>query len=170
MAQKNLSFDDVAKAAKSIEKQGQEPNTKNIREYLGRGSLSTISKFLQKWRNEKEQEKRIEEIDLKEVLGKMNTDLIVDFFSNEHPQVIALALSHLESEQVANILKKFPQSNSQNILARMENLGPVQKSIIDKMASVIKEEIASILNQYHIHKGGKDFVSEVKKQMQGKVT
>lgn len=166
MTKKNLSFEDVSKAAMTLEKQGLDPNTKNIREFLGSGSLTTISKFLQKWKGEKDQVAKIEEVDLKEILEKMGHDFFVEFFSNEHPQVIALVLSHLNIEDTALVLNKFPQNLRQNILERLEKQGPVQKNIVFKIAKIIKDDVETIINQTHVLKGGRDFVTQVKKEMQ----
>lgn len=166
MTKRNLNFKEIADAATSLEKQGLEPNTINIREYLGSGSLTTISKYLQKWRNEKEHEEIVEEIDLKGTLEKMGNELLIEFFSNEHPQVLALALTHLKPENAALILEKYPEDLKSNILRRIEKIGPVQKNIIQRIAQVLKSETKDIQNSMQVIKGGKEFVVQVKKQMQ----
>lgn len=162
----NLKLEEVADAVRAIEAQGLKANTKNVREHLGRGSLTTISKYMQKLNEAQKTPEAQAELDMTDVLEKLGDDFFVEFFSNEHPQTIALALTHLKPEQVAMILEKFPSHFKENIIERMEKQGPVQKFIIQKIARVIKDEVDSVLKHVEIKKGGADFVKQVKSQMQ----
>lgn len=45
-----ITYSAVAAAAESIEKSGQKPSVRSIREHLGSGSLTTINPLLRKWR------------------------------------------------------------------------------------------------------------------------
>ena len=51
-----ISFEQVSLVAESIKAAGGKPTTRNIREKLGRGSMATILKLLQKWQGEQAQE------------------------------------------------------------------------------------------------------------------
>ncbi len=53
MSRLGITYDDVLKAATSIEGKGETPTIEKIREFLGStGSNTTISKYLQRWRNQ----------------------------------------------------------------------------------------------------------------------
>ena len=44
-----ITFEQVSAAAETIKAQGGKPNSRNIREILGTGSMATILKYLQQW-------------------------------------------------------------------------------------------------------------------------
>lgn len=50
-----VTSEEVCLAAESLFNSGEKPTTRNIRDKLGRGSISTILKYLQKWQSEQDQ-------------------------------------------------------------------------------------------------------------------
>ncbi|WP_119343736.1 DNA-binding protein [Facilibium subflavum] len=52
MARPGLSYEEVVKAIDKIMAQGEKPTINNVRETIGRGSPTTISKFLKQWKSE----------------------------------------------------------------------------------------------------------------------
>jgi flagellar motor switch protein FliG len=165
MVNKGLSQDQVFEAALEIERLGVEPSAKKIRDHLGSGSLTTISKYFKQWQVKRPTTTVEEELDLKIILKDIDREIIADFFSNEHPQIIALIFSYLEPKQAANILKVFPENLKDDVLDRMEHLGPVQKHFVQKIAGVIRDELKSLDNHLGEQKGGMSFVKKVREEM-----
>ena len=64
MAAPRITQDSVFKAADQLSEQGEYPSVSTVREYLGSGSFSTITKYLQQWREH--QDKAAVTIDLPE--------------------------------------------------------------------------------------------------------
>lgn len=80
MVNKGLKQEEVFQAAIEIERQGEEPSTKKIREHLGSGSLTTISKYLKLWQLQRLIVKPEEDLDLKIILKNIDSEVIADFF------------------------------------------------------------------------------------------
>ena len=163
MKSKNLSKSEVFDMAIELSNKGIEPSSKKIRDELGRGSLTTISKYFNEWKSN--HEKNEEDIDLKQVLLSTKNEVLVEFFSNEHPQVIALALSHLESKKTAEILRMMPENSSVDVLNRIEKIGFVQNQTIKKIAKVIKSELEIVTAVKGKQVGGAKFAQLVRREL-----
>lgn len=87
------------------------------------------------------------------------------FFSNEHPQIIALTFSHLDPKQIANILKSLSVDLKDDVLDRMENLGFVKNQFVQKIAKIVKEELKPLVDSCGEQKGGTKFVEKVREEM-----
>lgn len=53
MARPGISYEDILEAITRLEAQGFTPSINNVRDTVGRGSPTTISKFLKQWREER---------------------------------------------------------------------------------------------------------------------
>lgn len=53
MARPGISYEDILEAITKLEAQGMTPSINNVRDTVGRGSPTTISKFLKQWREER---------------------------------------------------------------------------------------------------------------------
>ena len=51
---------------------------------------------------------------------------------NEHPQIIAIVLSYLESDQAAEILTQLPESMRGDILMRIATLDGVHPTALER--------------------------------------
>ncbi len=123
------------------------------------------TRYFKLWQAQRPEVKREEELNLKMIFKDIECGVLTDFFSNEHPQVIALVFSHLEPKQVANILNSLSDNLKDDVLDRMKDLEFVQKQIVQKIAAVLKEELMMIANYHGEQKGGAKFVEKVKNEM-----
>ncbi|WP_119329209.1 DNA-binding protein [Cysteiniphilum halobium] len=57
MARPGISYEDILEAIAKLEAQGITPSINNVRDTVGRGSPTTISKFLKQWREERASDK-----------------------------------------------------------------------------------------------------------------
>jgi len=69
---------------------------------------------------------------------------LVNIFSGEHPQTIALILSHLPEEKAAEILCLFPEELKADIAYRIVQIGEVQDDLIRDLDSILKTELAGL--------------------------
>ncbi|WHN64546.1 DNA-binding protein [Cysteiniphilum sp. QT6929] len=53
MARPGISYEDILEAITKLEAEGMTPSINNVRDTVGRGSPTTISKFLKQWREER---------------------------------------------------------------------------------------------------------------------
>jgi flagellar motor switch protein FliG len=77
-------------------------------------------------------------------LQKADPQQLANFLHNEHPQTIALILSHLGAKQAANLLASLPPEMRADVAMRMANLDQISPEIISKIASVIGQKLKSL--------------------------
>ena len=77
-------------------------------------------------------------------LAYVPTDKLFSMIKGEHPQTIALILSHLSPEKSAEILNLFPEATKIDIALRIVTIGQVQDEIIMEVDEAIKSDISKI--------------------------
>jgi flagellar motor switch protein FliG len=79
-----------------------------------------------------------------DVLQKVDPQQLAKFIHNEHPQTIALVLSHLNASQAAALLISLPADIRPDVALRMGNLDQISPEIVNKIATVIGKKFKSI--------------------------
>lgn len=79
-----------------------------------------------------------------DVLQKVDPQQLAKFIHNEHPQTIALVLSHLNASQAAALLISLPAGMRADVSLRMANLDQISPEIVNKIATVIGKKFKSI--------------------------
>jgi flagellar motor switch protein FliG len=79
-----------------------------------------------------------------DVLQKADPQQLAKFIHNEHPQTIALVLSHLTATQAAALLTSLPPALRRDVAVRMANLDQISPEIIGKIAAVIEEKLQAL--------------------------
>src|SRR6185312_8986848 len=94
-------------------------------------------------------------------LQKADPQQLANFIHNEHPQTIALILSHLGSTQAANLLASLPVELRADVAMRMANLDQISPEIISKIASVIGQKLKALGETSREAYGGVRAVAEM---------
>lgn len=166
MANKGLQERDIFDAAYQLEKQNQKITAKAIREHIGSGSMTTISKHLKNWpRLKMSYLEEINNVDLKQLLNGIDDNLLCEYFQNELPQITALVLSHLSPTRAANILANMDDRYKNKIIERIEKMSPVKCETTEILALTLRTEIESLVVIQDHQLGGKSFAESIKKQM-----
>jgi flagellar motor switch protein FliG len=79
-----------------------------------------------------------------DILQKVDPQQLAKFIHNEHPQTIALVLSHLNASQAAALLISLPSEIRSDVALRMGNLDQISPEIVNKIATVIGKKLKSI--------------------------
>lgn len=79
-----------------------------------------------------------------DALQKADPQQLAKFIHKEHPQTIALVLSHLNSSQAAGLLQSLPAEIRADVSLRMANLERISPEIISRIASIIGQKIKSL--------------------------
>jgi len=66
--------------------------------------------------------------------------LIADVIRNEHPQIIATILIHLDSEQSAEVVSYFSAEKRAEVLLRMCNIDTVKPEAISELGQIIEKQ------------------------------
>ena len=75
-----------------------------------------------------------------DALQKADPQQLAKFIHSEHPQTIALILSHLNPSQAAGLLFSLPPEMRSDVALRMANLDQISPEIISKIAGIIGSE------------------------------
>ena len=100
-----------------------------------------------------------------DVLQKADPQQLARFIHNEHPQTIALVLSHLSSASAASLLYSLPPELRPDVALRMANLDQITPEIVNKIAKVIGDKLQSIGQFSRESYGGVRAVSEIFNQL-----
>ena len=79
-----------------------------------------------------------------DVLQKADPQQLAKFIHSEHPQTVALVLSHLNPSQAAALLVSLPQNMRSDVALRMASLDQISPEIITKIASIIGTKLKSL--------------------------
>jgi flagellar motor switch protein FliG len=96
-----------------------------------------------------------------DALQKTDPQQLAKFIHSEHPQTIALVLSHLNSSQAAGLLFSLPPEMRADVAVRMASLDQISPDIISKIAGVIGMKLKSLGEMSRESYGGVEAVAEM---------
>jgi len=96
-----------------------------------------------------------------DTLQKADPQQLAKFIHNEHPQTIALILSHLNASQAAGLLISLPQELRADVALRMAHLDQISPLIVSKIAAIIGQRLKSLGELNRESYGGVRAVSEM---------
>lgn len=89
-----------------------------------------------------------------ETLKWMDPRAIADLIRNEHPQIIAIVMSYLESEQAAAVMELFPESMRSDIIMRLAILDGVQPAALQELNDIMEKQFIGQANLKQSNIGG----------------
>jgi flagellar motor switch protein FliG len=96
-----------------------------------------------------------------DALQKADPQQLAKFIHSEHPQTIALVLSHLNPSQAAGLLQSLPPELRADVALRMANLDQISPDIISKIAAIIGQKLKALGELSRESYGGVRAVSEI---------
>jgi flagellar motor switch protein FliG len=79
-----------------------------------------------------------------DAIQKADPQQLAKFIHNEHPQTIALVLSHLNYSQAAALLTSLPATLRSDVAQRMASLDQISPDIITKIAGVTGQKLKAL--------------------------
>ena len=79
-----------------------------------------------------------------DALQKADPQQLAKFIHSEHPQTIALIISHLAPSQAAALLSSLPPELRTDVAMRMAHLDQISPEIITKIAAIIEQKLKSL--------------------------
>ena len=73
-----------------------------------------------------------------ELLDDLDSKILTDLTRNEHPQTIALILSHLSPEKTGNVLSNLPEELRAEVILRISKLEPVPPEVVSEVAQMLE--------------------------------
>lgn len=96
-----------------------------------------------------------------DAIQKADPQQLAKFIHNEHPQTIALVLSHLNPSQAAALLSSLPANLRSDVTLRMASLDQISPEIILKIAGVIGQKLMALGDFSRESYGGVRAVAEI---------
>ncbi len=96
-----------------------------------------------------------------EALQKLDPQQLTKLFMNEHPQTIALVLSHLDASTAADAMQQLPEALRADITLRMASLQPISRDVIRRVSVVLDEKLKSVGDLNRGRVGGVHSVAEL---------
>jgi flagellar motor switch protein FliG len=79
-----------------------------------------------------------------DALQKADPQQLANFIHSEHPQTIALILSHLGAAQAAGLLESLPLELRADVALRMASLDQISPEIISKIATIVGQKLKAL--------------------------
>ncbi|HVX11521.1 MAG TPA: flagellar motor switch protein FliG [Pirellulales bacterium] len=94
-------------------------------------------------------------------LQKVDSQNLLTFIMDEHPQTIALILSHLHASQAADIISGLPSDRQLAVVRRIATMGQTNPEIIHEVEKGLEHRMSSVMSQQFENAGGVEAVAEI---------
>jgi flagellar motor switch protein FliG len=94
-------------------------------------------------------------------MKKVDPQNLLTFIMDEHPQTIALILSHLPSAYGAEIIKGLPSERQLQVIRRIAHMGQTNPEVISEVERGLESRMANLMNQSFEKAGGVNSVAEI---------
>jgi flagellar motor switch protein FliG len=94
-------------------------------------------------------------------LKKVDPQNLLTFIIDEHPQTIALVLSHLPPAYGAEIIKGLPTERQLAVIRRIAHMGQTNPEVIQEVERGLETRMASLMQQSFEKAGGVNSVAEI---------
>ncbi|TWT62046.1 flagellar motor switch protein FliG [Rubinisphaera italica] len=94
-------------------------------------------------------------------LHKVGAENVLTFIVEEHPQTIALILSHLPASQAAEVLSGLPANKQLEVIRRVAHMEQTSPEVVDDVEKSLEGRMLSTINQQLEKAGGVPIVAEI---------
>ena len=94
-------------------------------------------------------------------LQKAESENLLTFMQDEHPQTIALILAHLPSGKGSEILSGLPPAKQIEVVTRVANMEQTNPEVIHEVEKGLEQRLAGIVSQQFQKVGGVEAVAEM---------
>ena len=96
-----------------------------------------------------------------DVLKKADSAQLVSFLNKEHPQTMALLLSHLNPNQTAEALQELPENIRDDVVYRIATLGKISPQTLKQIEKVVDEMAGFSMSQSLSKIGGTKSLADI---------
>ena len=94
-------------------------------------------------------------------LQKAESDNLLTFIQDEHPQTIALILAHLPAQKASEIMVGLPGQKQIEVVKRIANMEQTNPEVIKEVERGLEHRLSDIVSQTFEKAGGVDTVAEI---------
>lgn len=81
-----------------------------------------------------------------DALKWMETRAVADLVRNEHPQIVAIVLAYLDSDQAAEVLVQLPERMRSDVLMRIARLDGIQPAALRELDEIMEKQFSGANN------------------------
>lgn len=135
--------------------------------YLAEGGLEYAKSLLRKALSEGDADKAIKQVTQQvqttpfSFLQKAESENLLTFIQDEHPQTIALILAHLPPQKASEILVGLPGQKQIEVVKRVANMEQTNPEVIKEVERGLEHRLSDIVSQTFEKAGGVDTVAEI---------
>ncbi len=94
-------------------------------------------------------------------LAKTDSDNLMTFIQEEHPQTIALILSHVPSEKASEVLAGLALEKQLEVVTRISNMDNTNPEVIKEVEAGLEMRLSGVMTQTFQKVGGVETVAEM---------
>jgi flagellar motor switch protein FliG len=136
-------------------------------QYMTEGGLDYAKQLLQRTLPPGEADRIIKQVTQQvqttpfSFLQKAESENLLTFIQDEHPQTIALILAHLPSQKASEILVGLPSQKQIEVVKRVANMEQTNPEVIKEVERGLEHRLSDIVSQTFDKAGGVDTVAEI---------
>ena len=92
---------------------------------------------------------------------KVDSQTLLQFIGEEHPQTIALLLSHVPGHYAAEVLAGLDPEKQLEVSTRVASIGRTSPEAVAELEFGLEMRLSSMVNQQHSNTGGVESVAEI---------
>jgi len=137
------------------------------KQYAAEGGLSYARSVLLKAMPREEAEGIMEQIEHQvhqqpfSFLQKAESENLLTFIQDEHPQTIALILAHLPASKGSEILAGLPPAKQIEVVSRVANMEQTNPEVIGEVEKGLEQRLSGLMTQQFQRAGGVEAVAEM---------
>jgi flagellar motor switch protein FliG len=142
-------------------------HTAMAKQYMAHGGLTTAKDILEKALGPGKAMEVIERLqgvllgNPFDFLKHIDPGTLCQFVKNEHPQTIALVLSHLNYDQAAIIMQSLEPDMQSEVSLRIATMSETSPEIISEVERVLERKLSNVISQEVTISGGIDALAEL---------
>jgi len=135
--------------------------------YVSEGGLDYAKNLLRKSMPDVDAEKMIKQVTQQVAttpfafLQKAESENLLTFIQDEHPQTIALILAHLNPTKASEILVGLPNQKQVEVVKRIANMEQTNPEVIKEVERGLEHRLSDIVSQTFEKAGGVETVAEM---------
>jgi flagellar motor switch protein FliG len=146
---------------------GEFYNNALANQYIAEGGLEYAKTLLKKSLTDTDAERMIKQVTQQvqttpfSFLQKAESENLLTFIQDEHPQTIALILAHLPPQKASEILVGLPSQKQIEVVKRIANMEQTNPEVIKEVERGLEHRLSDIVSQTFEKAGGVETVAEM---------
>lgn len=96
-----------------------------------------------------------------DALKWMSSAEVVEIVDDEHPQIVAIIIAYLESEQAAQVIRQLPEEIRSDVIMRIARLSDIQQSALAEIENLIANKSKNVDHSGSSRVGGDKVAADI---------